>query len=771
MKINKVYSSFYNGISEQPPELMVETQCKDMINCIPSIVKGLQKRPPMLYTAQEANINKKMFHAYDRGDDAESYIMTYKAVDAGSTKTTTIYIYKKDGSFVNSVSYSRQDEYNTVVDLKGLTVGDTTWIYNKNLLTKASQVAASDEYYDRQAFYWLKRSSGDSLNPYNYAVYLDGTSISATGDKSDAVATTIQSQINGSAPLLAKQQYEFLQDGTQNLQIAIGTTNQANITSVTVTAGTINSWTFNSTTRILTANVTLTRPSDSLGGFIGSLTTTLTVDYSNAVLAYKCERSGSILKISRLDGNNFEFSSWDSFGSQASEGWKGKINKLQDLPNDFYWLGTYVAITGTDTTDFTDYYVKWNGSSWEETYNPKDTKSSISNMPLKLIRGSNGLFTISEITYDLPKVGNKDNNPDPSFIGAAINHIVFYKNRLGIVANDSIVLSEVGGYENFFIKTVLSVQDTDPIDIAIATNQASKIYYAIPFNSSLYLFTKYAQYELASDGFLSPKTVNITTVSNYAMDVEVEPKTINDSLFFISKTGSKQQLREYMKTEKLSVRGIDLNVTTPALFSTPVKYLVVNSTLGFVLCCTDTPLIYVYNFIDNNNERVQSSWSKWIMSSLPSYLPTSWEYSITGNSLIINARTTTYYIYHTMDLTTTTSVFSDKLNNSLFYPISSSIKLPTYYPHLTEIGTPKDSVLLKKATINGTGDFVSRVYRIDYDKYYVKSFTDTLNDKDFHIQSKANNCEIYIEENTNKNFRIDSIVLEGLFTPTSKQLK
>lgn len=771
MKINKVYPSFYNGISEQPPELMLDTQCRDMVNCIPSVISGLQKRPPMLYVRNEATTTTKMFHSYDRGDDVESYIMTYKSVDVGTTKRTTIYVYKKDGSFVNWVEYENPDEYLKSVNLKGLTVGDTTWLYNTNLPTKATQVAAADVYYDRQAFYWLKRSSSDSNNPYNYAVYLDGTTISASSDKSDTAAASIQSQINGSSPLLASKQFEFTQDGTQNLEIAVGTTNSSYITSVTVSSGTVNSWSFNSTTRILTANVTLTRTIDSFGELIGSLVTTLTVNYSNAVLAYKCERSGSTLKISRLDKGDFEFSCWDSFGNQASEGWKGKVNKLQDLPNEFYWLGTYVAITGTDTSDFTDYYVKWNGSSWEETYDPKATKTSLSNMPIKLIRGSDGLFYLSVPTYELPKVGNKDNNPDPSFVGNTINHLVFYKNRLGVVANDSIVLSEVGGYENFFIKTVLSVQDTDPIDIAIATNQASKIYYAIPFNSSLYLFTKYAQYELASEGYLSPKTVSITTVSNYAMDVVIEPKTINDSLFFVSKTGSKQQLREYVKTEKLSVKGIDLNVTTPTLFTLPIQSIVVNSTLGYVFCCTNTPTIYVYNFVDNNSERIQSSWSKWTFTTKEDYLPTSWEYAITGNSLIVNTRTSTHYLYHTVDLTSTPASYRDKLNDGNYYNITSSIMLPIIYPHLTEIGTPKDPILLKKASINGTGSFTSKVYRYDYDTTYTKTFNDTLNDKDFHIQTKTNNCDISIEDTTANNFRIDSVVVEGLFTPTSKQIK
>ena len=729
MKINKVYSSFYNGISEQPPELMVETQCKDMINCIPSVIKGLQKRPPLIYKQTSTNTGMRLFHTYDRGDDVESYLMTYSTSVASGSRTTVIYVFDINGNFISTVNYSSTAEAAIAPDLKALTVGDTTWIYNKNLNTSSTQAAALDVNYNKVAYYWIKRASGDKYNPYNYAVYIDDITIACNPDKP---SSDTHDPATG------------CEDSDVALNILVDRINGTNISG------------WNATGSYNTEEPPVWIPNPN---------------YSNYSATYTCERKGNVLKVWKNTLADFTFSSWDSFGSQASEGWKGSIQKLQDLPSDFGWDNTYIGITGTDTSDFTDYYVKWNGTTWEEAYSPIETKTSLTNMPRKLVRNSDGSFSLVAVTWELPKVGNKDNNPDPSFVGLPINHLVFYKNRLGVVANDSIVLSETGGYENFFVKTVLSVQDTDPIDIAIATNQASKIYYAVPFNSSLYLFTKYAQYELASGDFLSPKTVNITTVSNYAMDITIEPKAINDSLFFISKTGTKQQLREYIKTEKLSVKGIDLNVTTPNLFSVPIKYLIVNSTAGYVICGTNTSLAYVYNFIDNNSERVQSAWSKWQFASLPNQVATSWEYFINNNILLVMNRTSTNYIYNALNLTDSTTTYSDTLLGGSVAPVSSLIKLPTYYPHLTEIGTPKDSTLLKKATIYGTGDFVSRVYRIDYDKYYVKSFTDTLNDKDFHIQSKANNCEIYIEENTNKNFRIDSIVLEGLFTPTSKQLK
>ena len=75
-KIHKVFPAFYNGISEQISELMTDTQCKDMTNCIPDIVKGLTKRPPARFVAEDSTLSatSQVIHTYDRGEDNESYI-------------------------------------------------------------------------------------------------------------------------------------------------------------------------------------------------------------------------------------------------------------------------------------------------------------------------------------------------------------------------------------------------------------------------------------------------------------------------------------------------------------------------------------------------------------------------------------------------------------------------------------------------------------------------------------------------------------------------
>lgn len=686
-KVNKVYASFYNGVSEQVPELILDTNCKDMVNCLPNIVYGLKKRPPLKFKSNLTyRANGKLFHSYDRGEDNEEYLMI-----ATGDYNTPIEVYNKAGTkmtiMVDSGDATTIKDYLNGSKLKGMTVQDRTWIFNKDkvvTLDKSTTTPLKDTY-TREAYYWLSRSSGDINNPYRYAVYLNNIIYDATGYKSDDAAISLTRDINASG-------------------------------------------------------------------------------------IFSASYIGSIIKITKKDGGDFSFSCWDSWGSQASNGWKGEVNKITDLPKEMTFDNTYVKVVGDENNNFTSYYVKWNGQSWEECLDPEANRGRLSNMPLAMERTSARVFTIKVLDWSVPLVGNVDNNPDPSFVGYTITDLFFYKNRLGVASTDSVVLSKTASYENFYIKTAIDVLDTDPIDVSIATNKASKIYYVKPFNNSLYIFTKESQFELTSEGYLSPKTVSINSATNYPMATGVEPQVINNSLYFISTTGGKQQLREYIKNEKLTVEGVDLNVATPNYLQQEITSLIVNGVLGYVLCCTSSGLIYVYNFKETGKERVQSAWSKWQL--LEGIDNNTYEYAILDASLIALNKISSSYRYHSLELDNVATTDKFDTSNSVNYPYKAKVQLPDFYPHIKEIGTPRDKILLKKVIIEGSGNFDATVHRLDYNKIYTKTHTDSMmSDLDFHIASKVGNVDIYIEDNTSNDFSISSITMEGLYSPTSKEIR
>lgn len=686
-KVNRVYSSFYNGVSEQVPELMLETNCKEMTNCIPNIVYGLKKRPPLKhYNSLTYRENSHMFHSYDRGEDDEEYVMV-----ATGDYNEPIEVYNRNGDkltvLVDVDSAALIKDYLSNGVLKGLTIQDRTWIYNKNKIVTLNKTTTTPlkADYRKEAYYWLNRSSNDSNFKYRYAVYLNRVTYSVVGHMSDTAATELSNEINNS-------------------------------------------------------------------------------------IDFNAQAIGSIIKITKKDGGDFTFSCWDSWGSQASTGWKGEIAKITDLPKDHTFDDTYVQITGNDGKGFSNYYVKWNGTSWEECLDPEANRGILDNMPLALDRTGIGEFTLKALDWIPPKVGNEENNPDPTFIDSTISDVFFYKNRLGIASSDSVVLSETANYYNFYIKTVIDVMDNDPIDVSIASNKASKIYYVKPFNNSLYIFTKDSQFELVSDGFLSPKTISIDIATNYPMAVNVEPQVINSSLYFISTTGGKQQLREYIKTDKLVVEGVDLNVGTPNYLKEPITSLQVNGVLGYVICTTTSGLLYVYNYKETGKERVQSAWSKWQL--LEGYNINNYEYTILDADIVVCYKYEGNYNFARIPLDTLETDGKYDMLGTTIVPYKASIKLPDLYPKLQTIGTPKDKMMLKKVTIEGKGNFDAYVYRKDYNKTYVKQHTDPMTqDLDIHIASKVGNVDITISDETEHDFVISSIIVEGLFTPTSKAIK
>lgn len=185
-KINKVFPSFYNGITEQSAEVALDNQAKAMVNCVPDLVRGLHKRPGITYVREDATLpsTSKIVHTYDRGEDDEEYIFV-----ATNDATTPLRVYHKDGTEM-TVEYEAGNEsflknYLNTTKLKMLTVQDRTWITNTtvNVTIDETGITAPKASYTKEAYYWLKRGSGDRYNPYNYAVYINGKAYGVNPDK------------------------------------------------------------------------------------------------------------------------------------------------------------------------------------------------------------------------------------------------------------------------------------------------------------------------------------------------------------------------------------------------------------------------------------------------------------------------------------------------------------------------------------------------------------------------------------------------------------
>jgi hypothetical protein len=199
-------------------------------------------------------------------------------------------------------------------------------------------------------------------------------------------------------------------------------------------------------------------------------------------------------------------------------------------------------------------------------------------------------------------------------VGRKIKDIFLFRNRLGFVADDKVVLSESGFYFNFFRTTTTQILPTDPIDVSVGHSKIASLEAAVPWDERLILFSPLTQFSLGSGGdtVLSPETVEIvqTTEFENASDL-CRPEATGRSLLFPQRRGSYVGMREYIRIstdEKYD--GMDITANVPSYISGSPTQIAVSThdSTGFVRTSDG---VWNYKWFVNGTEKIQSAWSRW----------------------------------------------------------------------------------------------------------------------------------------------------------------
>ena len=318
----------------------------------------------------------------------------------------------------------------------------------------------------------------------------------------------------------------------------------------------------------------------------------------------------------RVRGTIKSIATSDSFNNSALIGFTSYVNKFTDLPASAP-DGYTVMIRGETNVD-DDYYVAFSASEniWKETVRPGiDNTIKATTMPHALVREANGTFSFKPLEWADRETGDEDSNEAPSFVGATINDVFFYRNRLGFLSGENIILSSSSDVFNFWFQSVVDVQDDDTIDTNAPNNKVSILYNAVPFSGSLYIFSGQTQFSLDSDGTLSPKNAKLVNITEFTSDVDVPPVGAGNSVYFVSKRADYANVQEYRVAQYYTdVKDAD-EVTSHAPYYIPndVYRMAGNSNekLLILLSTKDPCAMYVYKYLYMNGNRAQSSWSKW----------------------------------------------------------------------------------------------------------------------------------------------------------------
>ena len=304
------------------------------------------------------------------------------------------------------------------------------------------------------------------------------------------------------------------------------------------------------------------------------------------------------------------------------------ISKLPSMCKDGY----ICKISNTEESEADDYYVKFiaeSGTSgsgvWEETVKPGITAGlDYSSMPHALINNRNGTFTFTSLdnvsqssTENFWKdrvVGDEITNPMPTFVGQTINDIFFFNNRLGLITNENVVLSQPAGYFNFFVNSAITVSAADPIDIAASDVKPAFLNHAIPLQKGVVLFSENSQFMLFSDAVeFSANTAQLRKLSSYECSEIIPPVDLGTSLMFTTNNTSHTKAFE-MAIEDESAPPIILEQTRviPELIPKDISVVSSSAQNGLVTYAKkDDSSLYFYKYYNTGKERAQSAWFTW----------------------------------------------------------------------------------------------------------------------------------------------------------------
>ena len=545
-----------SGISQQPPIMRLPEQLAEQINGFSTEMSGLQKRPPTSLVTSLAMAGADTAEPlvhFVHRDENEKYIMYFY--------NNTVRIFDLDGNEktvnVDASAAAYLESLDPRNDFRVITIADYTFVVNRNVVCSMRDT----------------QSTIRADNPPR--------------------------TYNGFLIHVKQGQY--------------GRTYQVRRQSETLTIA------------------SFTTPDGSSAAHTSQIDTNYIVQKladSAISYGYSVKSGSSWLYIyggnppSPIDINNTEdkWSTRDGFNNQAMIGIADVVQKFSLLPAsapDGYVVRVMGDPNGNNSGS---YYVKYDATAqvWKETVKEGiPVKLDAVTMPHVLVRESDGTFTFRAAEWGERAIGDEEMNPEPSFVGHPINDIFFFRNRLGFLSGENVILSESAEYFNFFMTTANDVKDTDPIDLATTTSSINILNYAVPFNEELYCFSDSTQFILRSDTTLSPKNCALVNTTGFNSFPRCRPVVCGKNLYFPSSRAEYTSIMEYYyvqsATEMLNAQDISAHVAS--YIPNDVYEIIPSTNENLMLFLTDGDRdgIYIYKYLFQNEQRVQASWSRWDM--------------------------------------------------------------------------------------------------------------------------------------------------------------
>ena len=304
---------------------------------------------------------------------------------------------------------------------------------------------------------------------------------------------------------------------------------------------------------------------------------------------------------------------------------QSSVNDVQNLPNQCKH-GYIVKISNSRMSDEDDYYLRFDGEnnrdgvgSWSECAKSGIAKT-LTNMPLVIQRTATTTFTVKQFTYQDRRVGDDTTNPMPSFVGARINKVLFFRNRLALLSGENVTTSRPGtlGTPDFFNETALTVSASDPVDISAASMFPSELFDGIEVNTGLVVFSTNQQFLLAADDTVfNPDTAKLRSISTFNYNETISPISLGTTLAYVDNSGKFSRFNEMANIQREGEPNIvEVSKVVPTLLPKDID-LLTNSRENSVILLgkTGSDDVFGYKYFQVSEQRQQAAWFKWKLNN------------------------------------------------------------------------------------------------------------------------------------------------------------
>jgi len=664
--ITQTIPNFYGGISKVPDTQKGQGQVTDALNCIPEINAGLVKRPGARRIGTSAlsgaTSTGSWFHYY-RDETEGSYIgqvQTNGVVNMWSAETgNAITVTYESGQETNLKNYLNSGTI-TGETLQFTTINDSTFVCNRNVTATMTTATTDARPHTYSAFVELKQVQNGrqyGLNIHNpsssslttlsqvtaistsptgegYSNFsgrkghcpLIGTEVFTTNSGSNKTNLIFRLTVNGQQgpkPIASEvdEAEDYTCKYTANLDLlhggtgwAVGDTVSASLSGKTYTIDVDKVETVQ-----VRASIKAVRPDPTPF----DQQTNVTAD--TVLGGITSELSGTGISFEVIGNGIYLYSNSTAFTVEAQNTdlltvITNQVNDVTGLP--FQSKHGYIVKVANSSSNDDDYYLRFEGNgggsgpgSWVECAEPGILKSIDSlKVPIVIQRQGNGSFQVKRFTYDIREVGDDNTNPIPSFIGKTINKVIFFRNRLGFLSDENIILSRPGDLGNFFANTALTFSATDPIDLSCSSKYPAILFDALEVNTGLIVFGGNQQFLLATDSdILNPETARLSSISTYNYNTAVPPFSLGTLAGYLDNAGAFSRFFVMSKIQREGEPNVDeLSKAVSNLLSKDIDLVAdsrENTTLFFGKKSSSE--VFGYKYFSIGEKQIQSSWFRW----------------------------------------------------------------------------------------------------------------------------------------------------------------